>query len=414
MESVVRRGWVLAVAVVVGSQAASGESYEVVRGDDYELAASTRSGLRLEVDDPELELRLGGQFNWDAAWFAADGTPIPADNEIRRARIYLEGDLLDDWSFKIEREFAPGREGWRNLWIGYQPTRSLVFRAGNFVTPFGLEEVSSSSQSTFLERALPSAIAPSYQTGLGIRTRGRFGREGPDRWTWVTAGYVESLGKPEEDPHQSEHWGVASRFTFTPLAERRRLVHLGVSVDYERPKGDSRYGISSRPESALAPTLLNTGSLQDVDDVISVGAEAATVLGPFSAQGEYMRSTVRRSGQDGDGNARSDAAFDGWYVQASYVLTGEQRRYSASTGTFQGVKPKRRWGALEVAVRYSTLDLNDNSVSGGDAKDWTVGLNWYLRENVRLMFNYIRVDALNNDLQHDDPQIFSLRTLVAF
>ena len=410
-----RAGWVLAVALFVGSEPASGESYDLLRGDDYELDASTRRGLRLELDDPEIELRVGGKFAWDAAWFDADGTPIRDDTEVRRARVYLAGDLLDDWSFKIEREFAADRDGWRNLWLGYQPTQNLALRAGNFVAPFGLEEVSSSNYATFLERALPSAFAPSYQTGLGIRTRGRLGRDREEnRWTWATAGYFESLGDPEEDPHQSEHWGVASRVTFAPLAEKRRLVHLGLAVDYQSMEDSSRYGISARPESALAPTLLNTGSLQDVDEVISVGTEAATVLGSFSAQGEYMRSMLRRSGRDGDGNARRNATFDGWYVQASYVLTGERRRYSRSTGTFQGVKPKRKWGAVEVAVRYSTLDLNDTSVSGGDAEDWTVGLNWYIRENVRLMFNYIRVDASNSDLERDDPQIFGFRTLVFF
>ncbi len=411
----VRAGCVLAVAVVLGSQAASGESYDLLRGDDYELDASTRRGLRLKLDDPEIDLRLGGQLQWDAAWFDEGRTPIDDDTEVRRGRLYLKGDLLDSWSFKIEREFAADRDGWRNLWLGYEPTRNLALRIGNFVAPFGLEEVSSSSNLTFLERALPSAIAPSYQTGLGIRTRGHLGRdEGSNYWTWAAAGYFEPLGDQVQDRHGTEHWGIASRATFAPLAEKRRLVHLGVALDYRDVDGRSRYGISSRPESALAPVLLDTGNLRDVDDVLALGAEAATVLGPFSAQGEYMRSTLRRSGRDGDGEARRDASFDGWYVQASYVLTGERRRYSRSSGTFQGVKPKRKWGALEVAVRYSTLDLNDTTVSGGDADDWTVGLSWYLRENVRLMLDYVDVDASNSDLEGDDPKIFGFRALVTF
>ena len=79
MESVVRSGWALAVAVlVVGTEPASGESYDLLRGDDYELDASTRRGLRLELDEPEIDLRLGGQFAWDAAWFDADRSTITA------------------------------------------------------------------------------------------------------------------------------------------------------------------------------------------------------------------------------------------------------------------------------------------------------------------------------------------------
>jgi phosphate-selective porin OprO/OprP len=127
-----------------------------------------------------------------------------------------------------------------------------------------------------------------------------------------------------------------------------------------------------------------------------------------------MRASLRRSGRDGDGVARRNARFDGWYAQASYVLTGERRRYSRSSGTFQGVRPRRKWGAVEVAVRYSTLDLDDGSVSGGEASDWTVGLNWYVRENLRLMFDYVHVDASNSAGERDDPKIFGFRALVFF
>jgi phosphate-selective porin OprO/OprP len=323
--------------------------------------------------------------------------------------------MFDDWSFKIEREFAGSGDTWKNLWIGYQPTEHLALRAGNFIAPFGLEEVASSNYSTFLERALPSALTPSYQTGLGVRSWGRLGsRRNFNRWTWAAAPYFEPMGDTDDDPHGTEHWGVASRATFAPLAKKRRLVHLGAAIDYRNVESGSEYGISSRPEDSLAPVLFNTGSLQDVDEVYSLDGEVAGVLGSFSVQGEYMWSKLKRSGRDGDGVPRTDATFDGWYVQASYVLTGERRRYSFTSGTFQGVKPRRWWGALEVGVRYSTLDLNNSGVTGGDGKDWTIGLNWYLRENLRLMFNYIHVDATTSDLERDDPEIFGFRALVFF
>ena len=228
-----RGGWALAVAVALGSQAACGESYELWEGDDFELEASTRRGLVLEVEDPEIELRLGGRLHWDAAWFDDDLDPIDDDTTLRRARVYLEGDLFDDWSFKIEREFAGPGDAWKNFWIGYQPTEHLAFRAGNFIAPFGLEEVASSNYSTFLERALPSAFAPSYQTGLGVRSWGRLGsRRNFNRWTWAAAPYFEPMGDTDDDPHGTEHWGVASRATFAPLAKKRRLVHLGAAIDY--------------------------------------------------------------------------------------------------------------------------------------------------------------------------------------
>ena len=97
-----------------------------------------------------------------------------------------------------------------------------------------------------------------------------------------------------------------------------------------------------------------------------------------------------------DSSSSSDPTFDGFYIQASYFLTGEQRNYKTSTGAFDRVRPKENYhygagrGAWEVAARYSQIDLTDDSVSGGELKDLTLGLNWYLNPNMRMMWNYIR------------------------
>jgi phosphate-selective porin OprO/OprP len=74
------------------------------------------------------------------------------------------------------------------------------------------------------------------------------------------------------------------------------------------------------------------------------------------------------------------------------------------------VKPKRRWGALELALRYSALNLVDENVIGGDEQNLTFGLNWYLNRNLRMMFNFVQVDAdLRNTLETDRPRIYQLR-----
>ena len=67
-----------------------------------------------------------------------------------------------------------------------------------------------------------------------------------------------------------------------------------------------------------------------------------------------------------------------------------------------------------MAARYSTLDLNDATVTGGNAHAITVGLNWYLRRNLRLMFNYTDIGGRNRDLERDTPELFQFRALVFF
>jgi phosphate-selective porin OprO/OprP len=97
--------------------------------------------------------------------------------------------------------------------------------------------------------------------------------------------------------------------------------------------------------------------------------------------------------------------YRGWYAQASYFITGEHRPYDQKTGTFSAVAPrenlydkKKGWGtgAWEVVLRYDKLDLDDDRVDGGEMDDITVGLNWYLNKNAKVMMNYINTDIDRN------------------
>jgi phosphate-selective porin OprO/OprP len=393
-----RRCWMLlALLVPLGGSA---RAAEIDYGD---------RGLEFESESPPLELRLGGRLHLDFGHVDDDLTPSNDEFEVRRGRLYLSGRAFRDWRFKVEHDFAASGNGWKNVWIQYAFDEKTSVRVGNFVAPFGLEDVASSNYATFMERALPSAIAPSFQTGIGLRTRGRVKhRFGYARWTAAAGGFLEPLGDSKSDRHQSEHYGVSTRFTLAPLSEARRLVHLGVSFEYRDLRSGSGYRIRSRPESSLAPALFSTGTLGRVDDVFSLGVEAATVLGPFSAQAEYMRAMLDR------GNA-ANPDFDGWYVQASWVVTGETRLYGTGSGAFRGVRPERRFGAVELALRYSSLDLVAAGISGGEGEDLTVGVNWYLRRNVRFSFNYVRVDSEQRGTGlDDDPDVFQARFLVFF
>lgn len=109
-----------------------------------------------------------------------------------------------------------------------------------------------------------------------------------------------------------------------------------------------------------------------------------------------------------------DPSFGAYYVQASWVLTGESHRYNMANGSFQAPRAYTPFtsagglGAWELALRYSHTDLDfheglagtaatPDCVRGGTQTLWTLGLNWYLNANFRLMLNYlhIEVDRLN-------------------
>ncbi|MGH8525179.1 MAG: OprO/OprP family phosphate-selective porin, partial [Gammaproteobacteria bacterium] len=145
-----------------------------------------------------------------------------------------------------------------------------------------------------------------------------------------------------------------------------------------------------------------------VEDIARAGAEAALVWGPFSLQGEYIWTHLDRD------SGLSDPAFDGYYVYGSWFLTGESRPYDNEKGRFTGVLPKSivgkgGYGAWEVALRYSDVDLNDEDIEGGEEDNLTVGLNWYPTRNIRFMANYIHANSERQRVE-DDPHVFQIRT----
>ena len=44
---------------------------------------------------------------------------------------------------------------------------------------------------------------------------------------------------------------------------------------------------------------------------------------------------------------------------------------------------------VQVAARYSYLDLDDEDVAGGREDGMTLGLNWHLFSNARVSLNYV-------------------------
>lgn len=94
---------------------------------------------------------------------------------------------------------------------------------------------------------------------------------------------------------------------------------------------------------------------------------------------------------------RSDSTYWGAYTQLTTILTGEQRTYSTSSGLFGPVIPEKPfrlrnregWGAVEVGARISHIDISDGVLDGGRETNLTLGANWYLNENLRIMTNYV-------------------------
>jgi len=360
-------------------------------------------GLVFRFKEIDTRVHLGGRLHLDYAFFDDDVTPIDDGFDVRRGRPLIEAEFGEDWKAKFEYEFGVKSAGVRAAWVQWDGIEHVRVRAGNDIVPFGLDEMESSNDIVFNERSIASALAPNYGTGAIVAGNGRLW--GRSRFTLAGGVYTQPFGDVDYDRHSSEHVSFATRGTFAPLARKEQVLQFGASVEYRSVGGDNQWSVQRRPETQLMPSLIGV-SLSDVDSVTTFDIESAAMFGPVLFQGEYIRASVSRQSS----SLQSDADFDGAYAQLSWVVTGERHRYSRSLGTFGGVRPRSAWGAFEVGLRWSTLDLTDSGVLGGEADNVTVGISWWIRENARLMFNYVHVDSkLSGTLVSDQPQVFALR-----
>lgn len=382
---------------------------------------------RLTSKDGRYSLGFTGLMQYDLAAYSQNGqgnndttqSLAPDFNDgtkLRRAILGVNGVFLKDWIYAFSYDFASTGErvvdGLRAgllIYRGLDPWWILVGQQGNRI---GLDGSTFSSRRMFMEAANPAAIfgfSPGTPT-LGVSTLHR----GPHHMLRLAL-----LGEPANtDGNSDEGWGLHGRFAWAPIAERTRTLHLGASGYWRKPDtlrgidnaaNTSTISFSDRPEVRVDDTrLLDTGLIPRVDDYWHVGVEAAVVYGPWSLQGEYGYTGLNRKNGPTEA-AFQDLAFDGYYVQGSYFLTGESRNYYPRFGAFWRIKPhndfslsKGGWGAWEVAARYSHTNLDDGvdnlaggGIRGGIGDNYTLGLNWYPNAFTRVLFNYIHIDVDN-------------------
>lgn len=379
--------------------------------------ADWNSGVRVESTDGSIKIKMGGRLMHD--WLFADSDdalgPIEDGSEFRRVRFYTSGTLYERVDFKLQFDWASGDADLKDAYIALRGLPVGKLQIGHFYEPFALSSMISSKYYTFMENA-PSvnAFSPVRNNGAMILDHAM-----DERVTWNLGAFrdADNQGKSTDEDKVS----FTGRLTTLPVYADggRRLVHLGVSGGYRNLDGTARF--RARPAHHLAPYLVDTRSSVtdpdsgestpvdiDGDDSWIYAVEAAATLDAFSLMGELTGSTVERTSGD-----RYDAM--GWFIQASYFLTGEHRPYKKSSGRFVGVTPNKNYGkdgggAWEVAARYGTLDLNDGDVAGGEMDNTTLGINWYLNPAVRIMLNYDYADVANQG----DAHLVGTRFQVAF
>ena len=424
------------------------------------------NGLKVESLDHDFSFKIIGRIFVDGGVSSQPEKGYASQVNISQARLGIDGTAFKYWDYKLEYDFAGNAAltnlsgttttpagGIRDAFLAFRYFDPFSLQAGSFYEPFSLERINTKTYIDFTERALPTeAIGPSRHIGFAAFT------SGPN---WTVKGGI--FGTSFEDkaltplPGGHQYWDLAGRATIAPIRTDEALLHLGASVRYQRPSdataaSDDRVlalGSNVRTEAnvlnenLLGTQPLNCGAstlgLNCTKDVLGYGAEFVGAYGPFSIQGEYMGAHYDRNAALIEFFHAPGAAslnFSGYYVYATWYLTGESRAASYRTdyrrpGTFDQIHiinpvSAGGTGAWEAAARISEVNLNSggflvhqpvalpSNIQGGRETDLTVGLNWYPDPGVRFMANWISVlqlaapfDRANLNGMH--PNIFLMR-----
>ncbi len=371
---------------------------------------------KIETADGAYSFKVGGFAQIDAGMFKDDIRDRPDGTNVRRARLNFSGTLAKDFKYKIENDFAGNVSALTDVYLEYAGLKPTSITVGQFKEPFGLETLTSDLFTSFVERSSTNLFSPDRKIGVMVSTYGETAPIG--FWTASLGGF--GSGTSSTSSTDDEARDITGRITLAPIAEKTRIIHFGVAGSHRIPDSSAdSFSFSSRAEnqmsSSSADLSVNTGTISNVSSVNLLGLEAAGVYGPFSLQGEYVRAAVNR-------NSGVEPTFGGYYVEASYFLTGESRNYNASSGRFDRVKPiwplsvsEGGWGSWQVMARYSNLDLNDKTINGGQLRDTTLGIKWLPNSYTMITANYIMSNSDSHSVTpNDDPQIFLLRTQFDF
>ena len=353
----------------------------------------------LSVKSPDgLELKVRGLVQADARFFIGDDN-IPQNDTFlfRRIRPTLEGTWGPLIGFRLTPEFAGDSATIVDAYIDLKFDPRATVRIGKVKGPVGLERLQSGSAIALVERGFATELAPNRD--LGVQLQGElFG----SRVSYVVGAYNGTPdGRDAATSNPDNEFEYAGRFFWEPFKNAANGwsglgVGVGASVGDAFGTGNNflpRYRTPAQAQFFAYSANVAADGLHR-----RLSPQGYFYRGPIGVLGEYITSEQEvRVTSGANAGRREHLVHDAYQLTASVVLSGEDASY-------RGVaKPNQPftiggagWGAFELVGRCGALDIDDGTFplfanaasSASAAKAWTVGLNWYLNSNLKLVTNY--------------------------
>lgn len=341
-----------------------------------------------EYEGPLFTLRASAGIILDAGTFAQDTGSrqqfdLQPDSQIRDLRVLLNGRIKTrreaTWSAGFMYDAASKEWFVRQtgLMVAVPELKGHLF-VGRSKEGLSLNMVMTGYAGWTMERS-PSVVATVPLLADGVKWMGYLPKQ---RILYNLGWYTDVLS--EGQSFSSYDQQIVARVGFLPILEEGSLLHVGMAGRYGLVN-DGTLRLRSRPEVNLAPYFVETESFAARDTRMAQG-EAYYRPGPWLFGAEYFV-------QKANATELPDPLFHGGDAVASFMITGETRKYNTAGGYFLAVSPRRPVfeggsGAWEALLRFSYIDLDEGPIHGGRFWRLTPMVNWYLSDHLRLELAY--------------------------
>jgi phosphate-selective porin len=321
----------------------------------------------LKSSDGNFTMMPIGYVNAQYTFYKGDSAPSNTF-AIQRARFGVQGNYGKqlDYAFLFETASALTI---RDAYMDFKPWNALKFMGGQYKVPFSMEVGTADTSVEFNNRSIVSVLYPDAGGNFrapGVDIHGDLSNGRAQYWVGIfngqgllTAGTTnepEVVGRVRFTPWKDSKDSKLKGFSFGGSAQHGRSKGLANELSFSGAMNDGTYN--------FFPQFRINGGIQRYNGFFSY------LNGPLGIRGEYTHLLEKRDNigsltPGGIGfNTIPGVTGQGFYVAASYLLTGEREpenaiprvKHPVIGPNSPGESGPPGWGAWQVKFRYSWLE----------------------------------------------------------
>ncbi len=255
---------------------------------------------------------------------------------LKRARIAISGDAVDNVLYKFEFDLTKGKENdlLTDAYLKFNKFPQANITIGQFKIPYSEEYLISSSAIDTIERSLPVGKLAT-EIDRGIMVDGNL----LDKRVYYGIAMVNGTGANKSDDNDDKE--IVGRFVFSPWANSDSALK-GLKFGTAYQAGQQKTGANKEDRTR--------------SDILLVYNYKH-----FRALAEYLTQEIKKTS--------STTKSDGYFIQVAYGF------------------PMANGDILEPVLKYEVYDPN-TKISKNNQTIFTAGLNYYMGKAIKFSTNY--------------------------